>query len=129
CLSPSVALCVRPPSEGDPQQCSTSLTLGPRSTRALHSLPTRRSSDLAAVRRRRGPEPADGGRDAGPWLLGEPHRRARRARHRRRDRKSTRLNSSHAEISYAVFWLKKNTFSTEWMSQSEKWRTRAYVFC
>src|SRR5204863_8257889 len=24
------------------------------------------------------------------------------------DRKSTRLNSSHVEISYAVFWLKKN---------------------
>src|SRR3712207_7868336 len=29
---------------------------------------------------------------------------------RRRDRKSTRLNSSHANISYAVFCLKKNTF-------------------
>src|SRR3712207_7166189 len=27
---------------------------------------------------------------------------------RRRDRKSTRLNSSHANISYAVFCLKKN---------------------
>src|SRR3712207_8950940 len=27
------------------------------------------------------------------------------------DRKSTRLNSSHANISYAVFWLKKNTNS------------------
>src|SRR3712207_8777941 len=26
------------------------------------------------------------------------------------DRKSTRLNSSHANISYAVFCLKKNTF-------------------
>src|SRR3712207_8342121 len=25
------------------------------------------------------------------------------------DRKSTRLNSSHANISYAVFWLKKKT--------------------
>src|SRR5256885_2646361 len=25
------------------------------------------------------------------------------------DRKSTRLNSSHLVISYAVFWLKKNT--------------------
>src|SRR3712207_7927199 len=35
---------------------------------------------------------------------------ARRAQHRpaqRRDRKSTRLNSSHANISYAVFCLKK----------------------
>src|SRR5204862_8244914 len=28
-------------------------------------------------------------------------------RHHRRDRKSTRLNSSHVEISYAVFCLKK----------------------
>src|SRR3712207_8106660 len=27
----------------------------------------------------------------------------------RKDRKSTRLNSSHANISYAVFCLKKNT--------------------
>src|SRR3712207_8919790 len=31
---------------------------------------------------------------------------------RRRDRKSTRLNSSHANISYAVFCLKKNTLYT-----------------
>src|SRR3712207_7276535 len=33
------------------------------------------------------------------------------ARGRRRDRKSTRLNSSHANISYAVFCLKKNNTS------------------
>src|SRR5690606_41989667 len=35
----------------------------------------------------------------------------RRRRHRRagRDRKSTRLNSSHVKISYAVFCLKKKT--------------------
>src|SRR3712207_8444033 len=32
-----------------------------------------------------------------------------RARNRLRDRKSTRLNSSHANISYAVFCLKKKT--------------------
>src|SRR5215813_15094331 len=31
----------------------------------------------------------------------------RRPRSRRRDRKSTRLNSSHVRISYAVFCLKK----------------------
>src|SRR3712207_6957224 len=30
-------------------------------------------------------------------------------RHARQDRKSTRLNSSHANISYAVFCLKKKT--------------------
>src|SRR2546427_7557129 len=42
---------------------------------------------------------------------GQPHRRlaARSARSdpARRDRKSTRLNSSHSQISYAVFCLKK----------------------
>src|SRR5207245_9066264 len=32
-----------------------------------------------------------------------------RKRERRRDRKSTRLNSSHGSISYAVFCLKKKT--------------------
>src|SRR2546430_7453991 len=41
-----------------------------------------------------------------------PHRVVRlagelRPRRRRRDRKSTRLNSSHSQISYAVFCLKK----------------------
>src|SRR5690349_24332188 len=34
-------------------------------------------------------------------------RSRRRVRARPRDRKSTRLNSSHVEISYAVFCLKK----------------------
>src|SRR3712207_8722194 len=32
--------------------------------------------------------------------------------HRREDRKSTRLNSSHANISYAVFCLKKKKIKT-----------------
>src|SRR6266480_7296360 len=36
-----------------------------------------------------------------------PRRRPPRARPRGRDRKSTRLNSSHMSISYAVFCLKK----------------------
>src|SRR3712207_8249389 len=41
--------------------------------------------------------------------LGELERghRGDHLRHRREDRKSTRLNSSHANISYAVFCLKK----------------------
>src|SRR3712207_7793731 len=48
----------------------------------------------------------------GPLLAGVPHPRARLpaghgARTAVRDRKSTRLNSSHANISYAVFCLKK----------------------
>src|SRR2546430_10231112 len=40
------------------------------------------------------PEPAEPGRGARPAML-------------KRDRKSTRLNSSHSQISYAVFCLKK----------------------
>src|SRR5688572_32676026 len=32
--------------------------------------------------------------------------------HSRQDRKSTRLNSSHSQISYAVFCLKKKTKNT-----------------
>src|SRR5688572_31400174 len=34
----------------------------------------------------------------------------RSANHRLRDRKSTRLNSSHSQISYAVFCLKKKSW-------------------
>src|SRR5256886_10637013 len=32
------------------------------------------------------------------------------------DRKSTRLNSSHSQISYAVFCLKKKKSCVEWLS-------------
>src|SRR2546429_2264447 len=44
-----------------------------------------------------------------PMLLGSGSHvdRVDRPRHRRADRKSTRLNSSHGYISYAVFCLKK----------------------
>src|SRR3712207_7582050 len=42
---------------------------------------------------------------------GDARRRGRRRR-LRADRKSTRLNSSHANISYAVFCLKKKNIST-----------------
>src|SRR5258707_6753723 len=35
-------------------------------------------------------------------------------RHRKADRKSTRLNSSHANISYAVFCLKKKKRNHIW---------------
>src|SRR5947209_9869197 len=41
------------------------------------------------------------------------HRRAPGRRGRRGDRKSTRLNSSHANISYAVFCLKKKKKKNE----------------
>src|SRR3712207_6888732 len=40
-------------------------------------------------------------------------RRRRGGRRRPQDRKSTRLNSSHANISYAVFCLKKKK-TTQW---------------
>src|SRR2546422_7914693 len=41
----------------------------------------------------------------------------------RQDRKSTRLNSSHGYISYAVFCLKKKTHttSTPWHSGASDW--------
>src|SRR2546430_4216610 len=46
-------------------------------------------------------------RDGG-WGKGDGHRHDRgHGRRVRRDRKSTRLNSSHSQISYAVFCLKK----------------------
>src|SRR5207253_8523619 len=44
----------------------------------------------------------------GEELLGTPGRRARGIE----DRKSTRLNSSHVAISYAVFCLKKKTYKS-----------------
>src|SRR3712207_8601504 len=52
-------------------------------------------------------------RQRGPRAGGVDGRRARARRlaRRRRDRKSTRLNSSHANISYAVFCLKKKNFA------------------
>src|SRR5699024_12277444 len=61
----------------------------------LHSFPTRRSSDLAVHGAAPGRGAAAGPACASP-TLGQG-----------RDRKSTRLNSSHVSISYAVFCLKK----------------------
>src|SRR2546427_3108970 len=47
-------------------------------------------------------------RDVGVAVRGALHRVGGELRHvRQRDRKSTRLNSSHSQISYAVFCLKK----------------------
>src|SRR5205809_5180125 len=78
--------------------------------RVLHSFPTRRSSDLGPGRRA-GAEHA-GSRPPGVSAGSLPQPRAVLARVRRAgevviDRKSTRLNSSHGYISYAVFCLKK----------------------
>src|SRR2546427_4662788 len=38
----------------------------------------------------------------------------------RRDRKSTRLNSSHSQISYAVFCLKKKKKKTKTIDKTQK---------
>src|SRR5437868_11999036 len=73
--------------------------------KVLHSFPTRRSSDLKELRDKlaelRTATPAD--RTAKLAVLAR--QQARFAV--RSDRKSTRLNSSHVSISYAVFCLKK----------------------
>src|SRR5436190_16235994 len=96
-----------------------------RAPRVLHSFPTRRSSDLTTfwehpwpttvIRCRRAVNPPEHHQrrtaerlkaeyhelDTGHYpMLSEPEALTR-------DRKSTRLNSSHTVISYAVFCLKK----------------------
>src|SRR3712207_7125576 len=63
----------------------------PRRPHRLHRHPHRRDADGEAVR--------------------ELHHRAGVDAPETRDRKSTRLNSSHANISYAVFCLKKKTIN------------------
>src|SRR5690606_41279993 len=95
-----------------------------RSHRDLHSFPTRRSSDLhmADIARAK-PAIAEGlGIGLGIVVVARKHGWANYAdlasfaiRHfptlfvLNGDRKSTRLNSSHVKISYAVFCLKKKT--------------------
>src|SRR5688500_19669356 len=87
-----------------------------------HPFPTRRSADLGRGPEAGGPRAALRGRPGAP-----PHRRRWRGRgsppprgrargtpaRSRPDRKSTRLNSSHLVISYAVFCLKKKTIDDE----------------
>src|SRR5688500_19991938 len=87
------------------------ISLRPSALRVLYSFPTRRSSDLDAcdfdwlaveITNRDlafgiGTQPL---RSSGLAVFGES------ACERMRDRKSTRLNSSHLVISYAVFCLK-----------------------
>src|SRR5690606_41985103 len=82
--------------------------------RDLHSFPTRRSSDLPFQRGKH--RVADGDlallvafahRAEPPVAIMVALEVAHARRPARRDRKSTRLNSSHVKISYAVFCLKK----------------------
>src|SRR5690348_17476259 len=93
--------------------------------RALHSFPTRRSSDLAGsesvalfeIGRVFDPPNGQEKRRAAILLWGERASQVHWRSEKRRfdffdlksavDRKSTRLNSSHPSISYAVFCLKK----------------------
>src|SRR5690606_41392649 len=97
--------------------------------RELHSFPTRRSSDLRTgsrapdstrmmevpcltLRRRLSLRHVQGSRSCSSWARFEsgfslPDGVARG------DRKSTRLNSSHVKISYAVFCLKKKKTTSQ----------------
>src|SRR5690554_7500424 len=82
-----------------------------------HSFPTRRSSDLACT------SPCAALHNAARLAAGPSMAHIRRVRQPLRlitvgdsldaslDRKSTRLNSSHVRISYAVFCLKKKKLS------------------
>src|SRR2546421_2676025 len=84
----------------------------PRST----LFPTRRSSDLAVRTwnegRRRAPRGEPGQTKVPTILIGAGRAGALvDSRHLGLDRKSTRLNSSHDQISYAVFCLKKKKHS------------------
>src|SRR5690349_23260564 len=80
----------------------------PRSTLFPYTTLFRSAAEVGRVRRHRGR-----GRLPGRAAAGAPRTRPGAARGggagagRGRDRKSTRLNSSHVEISYAVFCLKK----------------------
>src|SRR5207249_12339463 len=98
------------------------------SPRDLHSFPTRRSSDLFAGDSLRATVEAR-------YLFGAPMARAAVSWVARQqpispwalripgaegyylDRKSTRLNSSHVSISYAVFCLKKKKTMTKTMTE------------
>src|SRR5699024_12707483 len=82
-----------------------------RDHRDLHSFPTRRSSDLPGLKASR--------TTLTPALTsGKEPLRILLAGGERRDRKSTRLNSSHVSISYAVFCLKKKKLKYRHVSPS-----------
>src|SRR5690625_6077078 len=86
----------------------------------LHSFPTRRSSDLWCWEPHGDvPGPANVGSACAHPTMDAPGAVARPASpvpdmsdgDWRGDRKSTRLNSSHVAISYAVFCLKKKSYT------------------
>src|SRR5690625_2513419 len=89
---------------------------------ALRSFPTRRSSDLS--RARFDSDPDDGREPRNGLVVQRPPKQARFWQMKgvwmstcsggpKKDRKSTRLNSSHVATSYAVFCLKQNKVRAE----------------
>src|SRR3712207_8609086 len=83
----------------------------PRST--LFTYTTLFRSEVGEHDAGQAPEPLADGLQVGEHLAGVEGVGERvDHRHGGRDRKSTRLNSSHANISYAVFCLKKTTITT-----------------
>src|SRR3712207_7541380 len=73
----------------------------------LDAGPGRRQRQTARQSDRRGPGAAGRAEEAGRSRGRDGSRAQGRPAAGERDRKSTRLNSSHANISYAVFCLKK----------------------
>src|SRR5437667_7715446 len=98
------------------QRVDFCLFVGYADHRHLHSFPTRRSSDLTdidsetgQIKVRRYVAVDDCGNILNPLIVdGQVHGGVAQSS---TDRKSTRLNSSHITISYAVFRLKKKTFN------------------
>src|SRR5690606_41818152 len=96
---------------------------------ALHSFPTRRSSDLKKRNKASGDHmrvphatlhaTPDGDEFRAPRSRSHnledaltPHDNGEMSKREAQDRKSTRLNSSHVKISYAVFCLKKKILTS-----------------
>src|SRR2546427_2935405 len=71
----------------------------------------RRGGPRGAARARLAPGPGGDARDQLRGELAAPPARLA-------DRKSTRLNSSHSQISYAVFCLKKKKRFTSWLQRT-----------
>src|SRR5439155_25693283 len=96
--------------------------------RNLHSFPTRCSSDLSGDQGR--PPRSTPTRSEPSGACSRPCWRRRRLatllsaarplRSSSGDRKSTRLNSSHVAISYAVFCLKKKTVVKNYLSMNKR---------
>src|SRR5438067_7098489 len=92
----------------------------PRSTLFPYTTLFRSSLPAAAAGADQRPVARGAVAPAGDLRLRPPGRHPRGHRDAARDRKSTRLNSSHVSISYAVFCLKKKTKTPK---QSDKHTT------